>query len=177
MDSSEILQYLNFIVGDYYHYAVISASELPLVDIKDGKDSFIIVHVPIQDETHGHFVVFEVSCERPVAQYFDSFGLDAKTYFDNIPFQIVSRNDRALQNPKSNLCGFYSLFFIYHRIHSNLYHSSFLSLFVSNTNANDNQIVKFIQRLRKWVPNQHKQVETNILKSGVMRDMVKKLNA
>lgn len=175
MDSEELVHYIKFIVGSDYHFEVISAADLELVQFKKDKDTFLVVHVPIESATYGHFITFEVSCLAPTAKYFDSFGLDVYNYLNHVPFAIVSENDRALQDKDSCMCGLYCLFFIYHRSRSHLYQFEILSLFVNDTKENDKKVSKLFDQLNRQMPNRGRLVHYKLLKCTFMSTLLAKL--
>lgn len=172
MDSLEILHYLKFFVGSDYHFEVIPASDLAIIDFKKDKDTVLVVHVPIKHESYGHFIVFEVSCAKPVAKYFDSFGLDVYNYLDHIPFQIVNENKTALQDPKSCTCGLYALFYIIHRVKYHFTFNEILSFFGTDAKANDRKVSKFFDRLSSQMPNYGRMVQYKLLKCAFMYRML-----
>lgn len=173
MDNLSMQRALEYIIGTQYHFEIIPASELGQINFKRNKDSFIIVHIPLGNSNFGHWIAFEISCVNYTAKYFDSYGLDVHNYVDNVPFQIVTQNDRALQSPKSDLCGVYVCYFVYHRVRSRLLFCEILSIFVKNTEKNDIIVKKFYSQLLNRMPATKRQVSCKILKTCCMTEMIK----
>lgn len=80
----------------------------------------MVVNLDDSSEPGTHWVAMYMPNKQHV-KYYDSFGEDLfgdngmeniKKYV-NKHFLFVSRPNFAIQNPKSNTCGFYTLYFIY----------------------------------------------------------------
>ena len=111
---------------------------------------FIIVNTALSTETDGHWIgigIFEKSIE-----IYDSLGMNSE-FWTREPYFLLSFIKRyntthrifispVLQNPNSNLCGFYSLFFILSREFT---HFNFLlSLFTTDLSLNDLLLIDFL---------------------------------
>ena len=104
------------------------------------KHFYIINLDDIYSPSNGtHWVVFYVDDDR--IEYFDSYGLK--------PPQIISENydyiynSSQLQSYESKACGYYCLYFIYHRSHGFNFYEIIKQFSLVDLDYNQNLIKKF----------------------------------
>lgn len=115
---------------------------------------FIILNTEeIQSKTLGHWISLSRYFKdgEVVLELFDSFGYPLSALHKNIQdvircarFQTFVTNNRIIQHPKSNYCGFFAIArFISLKL--NIVIEKFLSEFSSETELNDLRVIKYIR--------------------------------
>ena len=115
---------------------------------------FIILNTEeIQSKSLGHWISLSRYFKdgEVVLELFDSFGYPLSALHKNIQdvircarFQTFVTNNRIIQHPKSNYCGFFAIArFISLKL--NIEIEKFLSEFSSETELNDLMVIKYIR--------------------------------
>ena len=109
-------------------------------DLIKHKHFYIINLDDMYSPTNGtHWVAFYVDDER--IEYFDSYGLK--------PPEIISENydyiynSSQLQSYESKACGYYCLYFIYHRSHNMNFYEIIKQFSLTDLEYNQNLIKEF----------------------------------
>lgn len=93
----------------------------------------------------GHWLAVHKSTELDLVLFFDSLGRSPKAWLMDFPGQVVLFNDIRIQPEGSNLCGLYSLYFIYLK-HSNWSMLDIIDTFKREKN-NDIMMLNFAAEL------------------------------
>lgn len=149
MDSIQLRQAVEFIIGDNFYFNILQSHELPSMKISKDRTSFIVIHKGSTDSDIGHFILFECTYYKRNYIYIDSYGLDPLNYLDFLPFKITYKNRRQLQDSSSDLCGWYLVFYIYCRAYLKLPVHHLLDFFSADTKSNDKKIRLFAANLMK----------------------------
>ena len=122
------------------NFGGIYAKDQITTDMIKSKHFYIINLDDIYSPSNGtHWVVFYVDDDR--IEYFDSYGLK--------PPQIISENydyiynSSQLQSYESKACGYYCLYFIYHRSHGFNFYEIIKQFSLVDLDYNQNLIKKF----------------------------------
>ncbi len=158
MDNHQLRQYLEIVLGTRADVIIIPAAAINQVKVTAAV-TVLVVHIsPLNNENIGHFICVLIRSKKKqlVGEFFDSLGKGIDYYLPSFPYPIIFNWSQKIQNPESNLCGIYVLFFIHVRF--NHYCSCILptqpnrdlfkGTFSINTFKNDCKIMYFFKRLR-----------------------------
>ena len=85
-----------------------------------------------------HWVAFYYHNDN--IEYFDSYGLKPAQIIDNYPYTY---NNTQYQSYDSKTCGYYCLYFIYHRYHGNSCYDIIKNFSIVDIDHNQKIITKF----------------------------------
>lgn len=174
MNSNQLQQALQFIVGTKFHTVIVTANQLNNLHLRNDKDTFIIVHISQENSNVGHWVCFHYSIVSRAAYFYDSYAFDVHDYFAKVPFSIRGQNRRPIQNEKTFNCGKFVIFFVYCRAVLKLSPNQIQNLFKNNTGmANDKKVQDFYTFLTRRMKRCAQQKNTTDLKACCMCDFKK----
>ena len=115
---------------------------------------FIILNTEeIHSKAHGHWISLSRYFENGevILELFDSFGYPLRALHKNIQsviksahFQTFVTNNKIIQHPKSNYCGFFAIArFVSLKLNIDM--EKFLSAFSTETEHNDLRVIKYIR--------------------------------
>jgi hypothetical protein len=150
MNTVEIYTFLyNLMGGRRVYFNVLAADELVLVPQLIYPQYIVVNNKPA---SHGgqHCVAIYIRSRSSPIEFFDSYGLGLRSYDENFTNfahrhgKLVVENVRRLKNHGSDVCGHYSLYFLYKRFRG----CSLMSIyakFSTNYRLNDEKVRQFVK--------------------------------
>jgi len=101
-----------------------------------------------QNSTHPgeHWVAFFFHSKQGPHEYFDSYGFTPKNQFRRILGRVFKKQRHILQGLTSKVCGFYCVFFVYHRCKNVSYHRVIDHLLSIEDRLRDEHVVRFVRK-------------------------------
>lgn len=156
MDNHQLKHCLEILLGTRADIVVISSKSINQFKVR-APVTLLVVHIsPSYNNSIGHFICILLRSRNNllIAEYFDSLGRSIDYYLTNFKIPINFNWSRKIQNPESNLCGIYILYFTYVRFNQycscflpTLSQSLFKNTFSTNMLKNDTKMLIFYKRL------------------------------
>lgn len=149
--------YIEDTIGHFDEFAGVFSADSVNKNIFNNKFKslqFIILNTEeIQSKKQGHWISLSRYFKegKVILELFDSFGYPLSVLHKNIQdviknaqFQTFVTNNRIIQHPRSNYCGFFVIArFI--SLKMNIEIENFLAVFSSDTARNDLRVIKYIR--------------------------------
>jgi len=129
---------------------VIAANELEKLSITS-YPAMIIQNCDPVGQPGSHWIAY-VAYEDGTCEYFDSYGNPVGKYNVQVPGKIVDENCRVLQSAKSETCGEFCLYFLYHRA-IGISYRSILKRMSCIPSVNDRKVKKFVSGISYCLNN------------------------
>jgi len=150
MNTVQLYTFLHDMLAEHHcHFDVIPADHLVLVPLNKFP-IYIVVNNETSEQGGEHWTAFYLKSRKAPLHFFCSYGLGIKFYnvhFNNFAIRVgnnIVENTRPLQSSGTDVCGQYSLYFLYKKYCgcSNL---SVYCRFSSNNKQNDIIVRNFVK--------------------------------